>query len=891
MASNPIANKVHPVVRVSYGPRMLAHALFSVLAASTVPRDNLPLIVAIVTFGFLWPQLALLIGRRSRDSKKAGYDLFLIDSLITALYVGVMDFAPLPTFALLAVVLGVNLMMGGKRLFIRGGVVLLAGLVLASPYRGFHIQTDTSLLTTWIAVFAVSVFFTSTSWSIHLVTRDLIATRRDLREKNEQITEKTAQLKKVLDEISYVSEVGRTVNATLDINRVMLSVMAGLQNVFGFNQVAIFLLDDSGEGLCLNRQFGSGFTVDLIETLEGFVIPTTERRSIFNKVVNSRRSTHLEELTEERLSRLPAEDRLFFEHNPVKSILLSPLEIEGRVIGAIFFADNAHGFTLTPEEIQTIERYVTHVATAIKNARLLEVAEEARRAAEEANQTKSRFLANMSHELRTPMNAIIGYSEMLQEDAEDEGLDHFVADLKKIRGAGKHLLELINGVLDLSKIEAGKMDLYLEDVNVNDVLQEIASTLEPVIDKNSNRLEVRIQNDPGTMYTDVTKLRQSILNLISNSAKFTESGTITLEVSSELISERDWMSFRVSDTGIGMTPEQVDKLFQPFTQADISTTRKYGGTGLGLTITQRFCKMLGGSIAVESTEGEGTTFTISVPREVIQKTVRRKRPDMLSLTSSGTLRVPTLASRVLVIDDDAAVREMIHRFLEKEGYEIEMAENGVEGLRLARECEPDVITLDALMPEMDGWTVLSRLKADDELARIPVVMVTMVDDRSRAFSLGAAEYLTKPVSRERLVEVLEQYVGKTARKNVLVVEDDEAQRDRLRFLFEKEGWTVSEAANGRIGLEEMEKNPAGLITLDLMMPEMDGFEFLEKLRSRAEWSSIPVIVMTAMDLTPEECEHLNGRVQSVLVKGQHEPHQILDQIKEIFRTNLELIGG
>ncbi len=512
----------------------------------------------------------------------------------------------------------------------------------------------------------------------------------------------------------------------------------------------------------------------------------------------------------------------------------------------------------------------------------------AKEAAETANKTKSLFLANMSHELRTPLNAILGYSEMLQEEASDRQLDDFGTDLKKINAAGKHLLALINDILDLSKIEAGKMELFLESFDLAELIDEVASTIRPLVEKNANTLRIECAPDLGVMHADQIKVRQGLFNLLSNAVKFTQEGSVTLNAGRERMDDCEWIVFRVADTGIGLSPDKIVKLFQDFTQADASTTRKFGGTGLGLALTRRFCQMMGGDVTVHSVPGEGSIFTIKLPAVVSDAKPEAVAPAAVvaapeSAGGDATEPLPP-ASCVLIIDDDPTQRDLIQRFLGKEGFCVRTAAGGEAGLRLAGQLRPVAITLDVMMPEMDGWSVLSALKEDAALRDIPVIMLTMVDDPERGFTLGAADYATKPVDRARLSQILKKYTCPHPPCPVLIVEDDPATRELTRGILEKEGWTVSEAENGRMALECMERERPSLILLDLMMPEMDGFEFAAEVRRRPEWRSIPIVVLTAHDLTADERRRLNGNVEKVLQKagGSHEAllHQLRDLLDD-----------
>lgn len=510
-----------------------------------------------------------------------------------------------------------------------------------------------------------------------------------------------------------------------------------------------------------------------------------------------------------------------------------------------------------------------------------------------ASRAKSQFLANMSHELRTPLNAVIGYTEMLLEDAEEDGNEEIMPDLHRIVGSAKHLLGLINDILDISKIEAGRMELFVESFSVDSCVRTVKSTIQGLAEKNGNRLDVFCDENIGRMVGDEQRVRQILFNLLSNACKFTKQGVVSLNVMRDACEDCNHVLFEVRDSGIGMSEEQLARIFDPFTQADGSTTRKYGGTGLGLSIVRQFVDLMGGNISVESTPDEGTCFQVCLPMDcstgaatqlkdlgVSEEEIRTQLATLETSDNAGVAEDGR--PLVLVIEDDLSSLEMIVRALEKDGYAVATAISGEHGLKLLEEIRPVAVVLDIVLPGIDGWTVLRHIKADPELVNIPVVLCTMLDESRRGYVLGASAYVAKPIEREPFLKILRKVTESQSdgELSVMIVEDDVATRDLTTQMLEREGMRVLTAQDGMEGLELLRRSRPDVILLDLMMPNMDGFQFLERIREQAHTRDIPVVVVSSKDLTPEEINFLKGKVSQMLKKHLEPEDSLIERIRE-----------
>ncbi|MGE5089618.1 MAG: response regulator [Candidatus Levyibacteriota bacterium] len=700
--------------------------------------------------------------------------------------------------------------------------------------------------------------------SLNHMSRELHRLDAEQRRAVSELGRLNDQLTTSVKQLTALGEVGRAISSSLDMETVFKTIVSRAAQLTGLDSGAMYEYDERAEEIRLRA--AENVDAPLLAALHA--TPLRKGEGAVGRSVQTGEPTQVSDIRDGGYATRLREALIGAGY---RALLVVPLLREEQVIGALAVMRKAPG-PFAPEVVELLRTFAAQSALAIQNARLFRDLADKSRQLEVASQLKSQFLANMSHELRTPLNAIIGVTEMLHEDARDFRREAEIEPLERVLRAARHLLALINDILDLSKIEAGKMELHVESFAIAPLIADVVTTLGTLVAKNRNRVVVDCPADTGSMRGDQTRIRQALLNLASNATKFTENGTVTIRVRRVTEEGRAWVTMAVADTGIGLTREQMGRLFQEFVQADASTTRKYGGTGLGLAISRRLCQMMGGDITVESEPGRGSTFTIRLPAiEAASETATVPRESGASPPANLQAASPT----ILVVDDDPTVREILERYLVREGFSVVTAGSGLDGLRLAREIQPAAITLDVMMPDVDGWTVLAAIKGDPALADIPVILVTIVDERSRGYSLGATDYMVKPIDRDRLVGVLRSIAG-TVGRHALLVDDDDLLRRAMRLALEQDGWQVTEAANGRLAMARLADIRPDVIVLDLMMPEMDGFEFLDGIRRRAEWRDIPVLVVTAKDLTAEDRARLNVGVERILHKSSRD--KLLEEV-------------
>jgi signal transduction histidine kinase/CheY-like chemotaxis protein/HAMP domain-containing protein len=681
-----------------------------------------------------------------------------------------------------------------------------------------------------------------------------------------ELRARTDELGQSVEELRALGEVTQAVNSTLELQTLLSTIVAKAVQLSDTDAGSIYVHDEAQQEFQLQANYG--MSDDLIVALKD------HHTDISGAVAGAAKHGEPVQVPDMQAEpSIPANEIML--QAGYRARLLVPLMRFNEVMGALVVRRKAPG-EFSKNTIDLLRTFAAQSVLAIQNARLFQEIEEKSRQLELASQHKSQFVASMSHELRTPLNAIIGLTEMMVTNATRFGTEKAAEPLKRVHRAGQHLLGLINQVLDLSKIEAGKLELNPESVSLLPLIDEVVGTARQLAQQNKNNLVVEAQEKLGALTVDPMRLRQILLNLLSNACKFTTQGEVKLRVR-KVADGRNWVEFAVTDTGIGMTAEQQAKLFEEFTQADSSTARRYGGTGLGLAITRKLARMMGGDVTVASEPGKGSVFAVRLPAG----------PDPVAKAATNGSRPPS-NDCVLVVDDDATARELIAEQLKAEGFSVVTAAGGLEGLKLAKDLRPIAITLDVMMPDLDGWSVLAALRQDADLAEIPVIMITILDEHRRGVALGAAGYLTKPIDRERLHRMVSRFRASARPTRVLLVDDDKDQRERLRGWLEGEQWAVQESGNGREALSRLQADKPDVILLDLMMPEMDGFAVVAALQKEPRWRDIPVIVITARDLDAKDRERLNSGVQSVLVKETFRPAELVERIRRLVQSKSQV---
>jgi len=562
----------------------------------------------------------------------------------------------------------------------------------------------------------------------------------------------------------------------------------------------------------------------------------------------------------------------------------APLIIRGQPMGILALGRQPGHPSIDEGEVEFLRIIAANLSVAWENARLYQEAVETAERLKEVDRLKSQFLANMSHELRTPLNSIIGFSRVILKGIDGPITEQQRQDLEAIFNSGQHLLGLINDILDLSKIEAGKMELSFEPTDLKEIIRGVMSTAIALVKDKPIELQQSVPADLPTIIADSRRIRQVLLNLVSNAAKFTDQGFIRLEARVD----GDFVTISVSDTGIGIPPDKLPRIFEAFTQVDASPSRKYGGTGLGLTISRSFVELHGGRIWVESELGKGSTFTFTLPIQgpaQVRVEAGPKAAEEAPSPVEAPAPVPEAPGRVvLCVDDDEGVITLFRRYLDKQGYRVVGLTDPFRVVEEARRIHPFAITLDVMMPGKDGWQVIQELKADPETRDIPVVMCTIVSEKGRGLSLGAADYLIKPILEQDLIAALDRLDREEGRHRVLVVDDQPDDRNLLRRMIEtQEGYEVMEAASGQEAIMLVHQRRPHIIILDLLMPEMDGFAVLEALKADETTRAIPIIVVTAKELTERDRQLLNNRIEALIQKGVLQQEELLEDVAAALR--------
>ena len=664
-----------------------------------------------------------------------------------------------------------------------------------------------------------------------------------------------------VNELTILTRIGRRLASTLDLDEILDSVVEETLRATRATQASIALYREGEDAL-------------EVRVMRGYD-PQVEAQ-VVGALIHAGEGLH-GRLLENGEAVLVNDVRLEPDYREVSSTTcseyLAPIKQGGLLLGALNL-ESPLPSAFTDADVRLIDAMADQMAVAITNARAYEAERQAVERMREADRLKTQFLANMSHELRTPLNSIIGFSRVMLRGIDGPVSDMQQTDLTSIYNSGQHLLGLINNILDFSKIEAGKMELSIEPVNLIDIAKTVMSTAIALVKDKPIKLEQEVPQDLPIVMADQTRVRQIILNIVSNAAKFTDKGFIRLR----MVPTPQEVLISVTDTGIGIPPDKLDHIFEEFTQVDASTTRRYGGTGLGLAITRSFVELHKGRIWVESEVGVGSTFNFTLPREQVEPESAVALPTDLEARGDGK-------KLILCVDDDPGVITLYKRYLEKQGYVVIGVTDSTKAVEEAKRLLPYAITLDVLMPNRDGWQTLSDLKKTPEISSTPILVCSIILDKTKGFSLGAADYLVKPITEDELLRALERVKRKRDIHKILIVDDEPSALQLLRRILESQpGYQVLEATSGGLALSIVQSDKPELIILDLMMPEIDGFAVLETIKSNAATRDIPVIIVTAKEITAEDRERLDGHMIALFNKGMFTADELLENIARVLEN-------
>ncbi|MBT3315738.1 MAG: response regulator [Anaerolineae bacterium] len=680
---------------------------------------------------------------------------------------------------------------------------------------------------------------------------------RDITERKE--SEKTLQRQN--DYMTAAAEVGRLVTSTLDMDILFRRAVNLLREHFGYYHASIFTIEEAGFDAVVREATGEAGK-EMKERQHSLTVGS-------KSVVGTATSTG-EPFVVNDVSKSPNH-----HHNPLlpetKAEAAIPLRIGRRIIGALDLqATEINAFT--PEDLIVLQILADQFATAIDNARSYKIAQDAFAEMREIDKLKSQFLANMSHELRTPLNSIIGFSRVILKGIDGPVTDLQQQDLSAIYNSGQHLLGLINDILDLSKIEAGKMELTFDEVDIEKLIKSVMSSVVGLIKDKPVRLEEEIEPDLPIVKADSMRLRQILLNLFSNASKFTDEGTIKVVARQE----KNFVHVSVIDSGPGISEEDQKKLFQAFSQVDASATRATGGTGLGLSICQELVTMHGGEIGVDSVVGEGSTFHFTLPLFYPDVQLESKA----QTTEKEILNDDNLPI-ILSIDDDEQVISLYERYLNAQGYHVVALTEPKKALARVKAIQPHAITLDIMMPGYNGWQVLEDLKSDPETQHIPIIVCSIVEDTQKGYALGATDYLLKPIIEDDLMNALSRINDSGAIREVLIIDDDpDDLRLMEKFLVETKKYEPVLAVGGLAGWDRIITHPPQAVILDLFMPEMDGFEIINAMQATKTLKDIPVIVISGGDISATQQEKLTKLNHDLLQKGSLDSQELLSLLEK-----------